>query len=278
MPGTQSAAPSPEHALREQLAIKTRELNALVQGARAVLENRDFAQAARGIFDYCKDLIGAASGYVALLSPDGAENELLFLEAGGLPCTVDPELPMPIRGLRAEAYRDRKAVYDNDFMNSDWVKFMPGGHVVLRNVLFAPLNLEGRTVGIMGLANKDGDFTENDAAMATHFGELAAIALSNSRALEERDHFAQEQERLIAELRATLKEVKTLKGLLPICSFCKRVRDDEGYWERLEEYLAKHADAEVSHGLCPDCVKEHYPEVYLELSSEDPEAWPPKKT
>ena len=49
----------------------------------------------------------------------GEENEVLFLEFGGLPCDVDPELPMPIRGLRAEAYRLKKAVYHNDFMNSE---------------------------------------------------------------------------------------------------------------------------------------------------------------
>ncbi len=277
---TPSLASSDElEAIRRQLQTKTQELDALARGARAVLEQKSFSEAARSIFDYCKDLIGAASGYVALLSEDGAENELLFLEAGGLPCSVDPELPMPIRGLRAEAYRDAKAVYHNDFMNSQWVDFMPSGHVVLTNVLFAPLNLEGRTVGIMGLANKPGGFSQHDALMASHFGELAAIALRNSQSLEERDRFEEEQQRLIGELSKALREVKTLKGLLPICSFCKRVRDDQGYWARLEEYLEKHADAEVSHGLCPDCVREHYPEVYEELQPEKASATPdPQKT
>ncbi|MCF8034180.1 MAG: GAF domain-containing protein [Desulfarculaceae bacterium] len=269
MPPSSPIGTSPPLSLPKELELKTREFDALAKGARAVLEWQGFAKAARSIFDYCKDLIGATSGYVALLSEDGAENELLFLEAGGLPCTVDPELPMPIRGLRAEAYRDGAAVYDNDFMNGPWVKFMPSGHVVLENVLFAPLNLESRTVGIMGLANKAGGFTGRDAMMATHFGELAAIALRNSQALEQRDRYAQEQERLIAELRKTLKEVKTLKGLLPICSICKRVRDDQGYWARLEEYLSLHADAEVSHGLCPTCMEEHYPEVCAELRAKE---------
>lgn len=79
-------------------------LDAIVQGARAILEKQSFAEAARAIFDRCREMTGALSGYVALLNEDGSENEVLFLDAGGLPCSVDPELPMPIRGLRATAY------------------------------------------------------------------------------------------------------------------------------------------------------------------------------
>jgi signal transduction histidine kinase len=176
-----------EKALGEALVDsqqRQQELSALLYGAHAVLEQQEFPGTARAIFDACKDLIGAASGYVALLSEDGAENELVFLEPGGLPCTVDPSLPMPIRGLRAEAYHRGEAVYDNNFAHSPWMKFMPEGHVDLRNVMFAPLVIEGKTVGLLGLANKPEDFTGNDARMATAFGELAAIALLNSRALE----------------------------------------------------------------------------------------------
>lgn len=157
------------------------QVEALLEGAKAILNHNSFEESARHIFDTCKDLIGAKSGYVALLSDDGQENELLFLEAGGLPCTVDPELPMPIRGLRAEAYKSGETVWDNDFANSDWAKFMPRGHVVLNNVMFAPLIISNKVMGIMGLANKETDFTSHDAEMATAFGELAAIALKNSR-------------------------------------------------------------------------------------------------
>ena len=113
------------------------------------------------------------------------ENELLFLEAGGRPCSVDPDLPMPIRGLRAVAYEEKRVVYDNDFSNSQWMNFMPPGHVSLDNVLFAPLNIGGKTVGIIGIANKAGGFEESDCTLAAAFGELAAVALENSRNREE---------------------------------------------------------------------------------------------
>lgn len=64
-------------------------MSALLDGAKAVLMHQNFSQAARVVFDVCCRLIGASSGYVALLTEDGSENELLFLEAGGMPCSVD---------------------------------------------------------------------------------------------------------------------------------------------------------------------------------------------
>lgn len=160
------------------------EVSALLEGSRAVLQYREFESAARSIFDSCKSLIGATVGYVGLLSKEETNNELLFLDAGGLDCTVDPSLPMPIRGLRAEAYRSGKTLYENDFAKSKWVTFLPKGHAPLDNVSFAPLKLYGKVVGLLGLANKPGGFTEDDVRMATVFGELASIALMNSRSLE----------------------------------------------------------------------------------------------
>lgn len=179
--------PSTEESLQETLRDLRRrqaEISALLEGSRAVLEHREFQDAARAIFDSCKKLIGASSGYVALLSADGKENDVLFLDSGGLECTVDPELPMPIRGLREEAYRGGEAVYDNDFSHSRWVGLLPEGHVGLQNVLFAPLLIEEKAMGVLGIANKPGGFNDNDARMASAFGELAAIALRNSRILE----------------------------------------------------------------------------------------------
>jgi PAS domain S-box-containing protein len=162
-------------------------LAGLLQTARAILEHADFEHTSRAIFDACCGLIGATSGYVALLSDTGEENEVLFLEAGGRPCTVNPELPMPIRGLRAEAYRTGRAVYDNAFSRSKWMAFMPEGHVLLDNVMFAPLNIDGRTVGLMGMANKPGGFTDTDAGKAEAFSDLAAIALDNSHKVDALD-------------------------------------------------------------------------------------------
>jgi PAS domain S-box-containing protein len=160
------------------------EISALLKASRAVLQNREFPESARAIFDACKELTGAIAGYVALLSDNGKENIVLFLDSGGLPCTVDSSLPMPIRGLRAEAYNSGEVAIENDFPKSEWQKFSPKGHVQLHNVMFAPLKIEQRTVGVIGLANKEGGFTKRDAEMAMAFGELASVALANSQIFE----------------------------------------------------------------------------------------------
>jgi PAS domain S-box-containing protein len=70
-----------------------------------------------------------------------------------------------------------------------------------------------------------------------------------------------ERELLISKLNQALSEVKSLSGLLPICSYCKRIRDDKGYWSQLESYLESHSDVMFSHCVCPRCLKKHYPEV-----------------
>lgn len=66
-----------------------------------------------------------------------------------------------------------------------------------------------------------------------------------------------------ANLEKVLKQVKTLHGLLPMCSNCKKIRDDSGYWKRIEAYLHEHSDAKFSHGICPDCAKELYPDIEI---------------
>jgi PAS domain S-box-containing protein len=161
------------------------ESQALLEAARAVLEELDFPSAARAIFGHCAAAIGVSAGYVALLGEAGGENEVLFLEPGGERCTVDPALPMPIRGLRERAYREGRAVYENAFEAGPHRALLPEGHLALDSVLFAPLVLEGTGVGLMGLCNKPGGFDDEDARLAGAFGELAAVALREHRTREE---------------------------------------------------------------------------------------------
>jgi PAS domain S-box-containing protein len=72
----------------------------------------------------------------------------------------------------------------------------------------------------------------------------------------------QEREKLIAELQKALTEIKTLHGILPICSNCKKIRDDKGSWRQLEEYISEHTDSKFSHGLCSDCAQKFYPKYF----------------
>ncbi|MGF7185465.1 diguanylate cyclase (GGDEF)-like protein [Desulfitispora alkaliphila] len=170
--------------LAAELKLVIAEYKALIESARTILIQQEFKDAAKEIFSLCKKVTGATSGYVALLSPDGSENEVLFLDSGGLKCTVDENLPMPIRGLRETAYRSHKGVYDNSFADSHWMEFLPEGHMRLDNVMFAPLIIDQQTEGLIGLANKKGGFIQRDVDFVSNLGEIAAIALRNSRNLE----------------------------------------------------------------------------------------------
>ena len=66
------------------------------------------------------------------------------------------------------------------------------------------------------------------------------------------------QQKFISDLQDALSEIKTLRGILPICAKCKKIRDDQGYWKRIEEYIQNHTDAMFSHGICPKCEEELY--------------------
>jgi hypothetical protein len=71
------------------------------------------------------------------------------------------------------------------------------------------------------------------------------------------------------KLLTALSEIKTLKGIIPICSSCKKIRNDKGYWQKVEEYLGEHSDAKFSHGICMDCAKKLYPKVFHDEEEEN---------
>lgn len=82
--------------------------------------------------------------------------------------------------------------------------------------------------------------------------------------ISERKAIEHEREKLIADLQKALAKVHTLGGLLPICAHCKKIRDDGGYWNKIESYIEAHSKAEFSHSICPACEKEFYPELLEE--------------
>ncbi len=96
--------------------------------------------------------------------------------------------------------------------------------------------------------------------MRNRNGEVVGSAVI-ARDISKRKQEERDRTQLIHELSDALAKVKTLKGLLPICAGCKKIRDDAGYWEAVESYLQKHTDAEFTHALCEDCVRRLYPDI-----------------
>jgi len=82
------------------------------------------------------------------------------------------------------------------------------------------------------------------------------------RDITDRKRAENERIKLIKELQEALAEIKTLRGILPICSYCKKIRNDKGYWEKIEVYFKKHSKAEFSHGLCPACARKFHPDFF----------------
>jgi len=97
------------------------------------------------------------------------------------------------------------------------------------------------------------------------FVSIIGYGLESSR-FRFSDMLRREQEELLGEkvnLEKALKQIKTLHGLLPMCASCKKIRDDSGYWKQIEAYLCEHSDARFSHGICPECAKELYPDIRI---------------
>jgi len=119
-----------------------------------------------------------------------------------------------------------------------------------------------------GAVEHDQMFMKGDGS--TLWVRLRLVKLSDDRYVAfcrdvtDRRIAEQDRERLITELREAAASVRTLSGLLPICMYCKKIRTDTGYWDRIEKYISSHTDARFSHGICGDCLEAHHPETALE--------------
>ena len=122
-----------------------------------------------------------------------------------------------------EAFRQGGA----DRLECQWISELGGAARVFRVLLARMLDQPGALAGIL-------------------------VALDDQT---ERLNAARERETLVGELTRALAEVRQLTGLLPICAWCKKIRDDQGYWNQLEGYLASHSGVVFSHGVCPECAE-----------------------
>ena len=113
---------------------------------------------------------------------------------------------------------------------------------------------EAFSAGAMDYINKPVNGVELLARVSS------AITLKNE--MDCRKEREAELRRSNEELQRALREVKVLRGLIPICASCKKIRNDGGFWQQLEEYIGEHSEAEFSHGLCQPCLKKLYPGVY----------------
>ena len=94
-------------------------------------------------------------------------------------------------------------------------------------------------------------------AYSSKYGQFVSVFND----ITDKKHIEIEKDKLINELQKAANEIKTLRGILPICSYCKQIRNDKGYWEKIESYIHEHSDTQFSHGICPECAKKYYPDM-----------------
>ena len=106
------------------------------------------------------------------------------------------------------------------------------------------------------------DYVVKSSETLADMPHIARRALREWQLITERERAAVEREVLVHELTLALTKVRILSGLLPICGWCKKIRDDEGYWTEVEVYIGEHSDAGFTHGICPECAKKQFPAIH----------------
>lgn len=176
-----------EQALQNALEtskLRQVEISALLAGARAVIENLDFKDAAKAIHDYCKNLIGTEEGFISLLRGEDKKSITRSPDFTDFPYGLSPDHSKTVGKLAREVYRTGRALFKNNLQKPVLPLKKHGKQAPGKNVLIAPLSIKNTVSGLLVMFNKPCAFTENDAKLASAFGELAAIALHNSRMLE----------------------------------------------------------------------------------------------
>jgi len=115
------------------------------------------------------------------------------------------------------------------------------------------------------LETKSGQIREVEFVSNIYLVSGKKVIQCNIRDITDRKWLEEDREKLLNKLQMALAHIKELNGMLPICSNCKKIRNDEGYWEVVEAYITEHTEATFTHGICPDCAKKLYGTLYDEL-------------
>jgi hypothetical protein len=116
-----------------------------------------------------------------------------------------------------------------------------------------------------GITRRFPELAYNDIFLSVIIAPFPKGAIIISEDITERKKAERDRLSLISDLRRALDEVETLRGLLPICASCKKIRDDKGYWNHIEVYISNHSHVDFTHTLCPECIRHFYPDYWRRM-------------
>jgi signal transduction histidine kinase len=166
---------------REKPQDRKSEVAALLFAARAVLENRAFADAARAVLSACKVLLAADAGFVAVRGAGGMGLEIALLDPCSLELAAGEALPASLRRLSARAGAAGRTLFSNDLTKNRAARRRPGGPSAPHSALCAPIVIDGEVAGLLGLIDKPGGFAAVDSRLAEVFAEMTAVAMLRSQ-------------------------------------------------------------------------------------------------
>ena len=222
--------------------IRVVDAEALIQASRAVSGELNSVRLLDSLLEATMEVSGARSGVVWLYEDSGWRPAASASYGGA---TAGPDLSRAVPRLE-EARDGRRTILLKDAATG--------------TAAFVPLVCRGRVQGALQLANE----LVADAFPPERMTVIEAIAAQASTSIENAELYESLERKVrerTHELEEALRNVRRLKGLIPICSSCKKVRDDKGYWGQVEEYIAAHSEADFTHGLCPDCLSKYYDEL-----------------
>ncbi|MFQ6044003.1 MAG: hypothetical protein ACE5PV_24380, partial [Candidatus Poribacteria bacterium] len=156
-----------------------------------------------------------------------------------------------IRGLECGADNFITKPYDEEFLLSR-IKYILVNRELRKGAIHTEMSME------IYFAGQKHFITSDRIQILDLLFSMSENAMQKNRELEQTNK----------ELKEALETVKTLRGLIPICANCKKIRDDKGYWHQVEVYIREHSEANFSHSICPECTKKLYPDFYKRMNHE----------
>ncbi|MFA7332048.1 MAG: tetratricopeptide repeat protein [Candidatus Delongbacteria bacterium] len=241
---------------------KALEMEGLAAMGREITASLDLQTVLERINERSRELMRAGDSVIYLLQPDGVS--LRAIAVSGRHVQELSGLVVPLEGSLAGAVcRDGRAEVVNHPGEDARILVLAdtneheGERPADYAMAAAALGLGDESLGTLLVWRErrgSGEFDPQDLGVLVALAQQAAIAIHNARLFEELHEAKQAAE-------AALAQVKTLKGLVPICASCKNIRDDAGFWHNVADYIKDHTEAEFSHGLCPGCMRKLYPEL-----------------